>query len=409
MIEMVINIPPPEDEWVRNYKSGNWERFGLLLEDTVTTESPEKWTIAKLEKEACLFTDNIKKILDITHPKFKCKPRLPNTTWFTPEVSKAKRLTKRAYNRWRSNKDPLRFHTYVEHRKQYRKKLNKANRTNWKEFVERHVDFEKVAKFRHVLDKKSQNALGMVTDRNGKPARDVKHTLDILLQEHFPDCKNITNGKNYGTPRIRECEPSDGNTPFITVEKVEAAIKTFGSHKAAGLDEVKPIVLNHLRSKAIKRLTTIYQSSVMLGYTPTCWRESRVIFIPKPNKDDYGKPRSFRPISLMSFILKTLERLVLWHLQDTTFEHHPLNSNQHAFRRGRSTESALSNFTEYIELSIKKKQYTLAIFLDIQGAFDNLTTEAMISGLKAKGVEDQIINLIHVHIHHDTWSAYFCG
>jgi hypothetical protein len=39
-------------------------------------------------------------------------------------------------------------------------------------------------------------------------------------------------------------------------------------------------------------------------------RAVRVIFIPKPGRDSYELAKSFRPISLTSFFLKTMERLV---------------------------------------------------------------------------------------------------
>ena len=39
--------------------------------------------------------------------------------------------------------------------------------------------------------------------------------------------------------------------------------------------------------------------------------------LPKPGKPNYDEVKSFRPISLNSFLLKGLERLVLWELEDT--------------------------------------------------------------------------------------------
>jgi hypothetical protein len=39
-------------------------------------------------------------------------------------------------------------------------------------------------------------------------------------------------------------------------------------------------------------------------------RAVRVIFIPKPGRDEYELVKSFRPISLTSLFLKRMERLV---------------------------------------------------------------------------------------------------
>jgi len=122
----------------------------------------------------------------------------------------------------------------------------------------------------------------------------------------------------------------------------------------------------------------MFRASVLLGYIPRVWQRSKVIFIPKPGKKTYDQPRSFRPISLSSFVLKTLERLWLWHLNDTDFKENPMSEEQHAFRTGFSTESALSNATEYIEKGMLKHGFALSVFLDIQGAFDNVPINGLL-------------------------------
>jgi hypothetical protein len=45
-------------------------------------------------------------------------------------------------------------------------------------------------------------------------------------------------------------------------------------------------------------------------FIPTVWREVNVIFIPKPGKLDYTEAKAYRLISLSSFLLKTMEKLV---------------------------------------------------------------------------------------------------
>jgi len=68
--------------------------------------------------------------------------------------------------------------------------------------------------------------------------------------------------------------------------------------------------LNHIDKKLVK----IYKESLRTGKIPGSWLETKVVFIPKPGKADYCDPKSFRPISLSSFLLKGLERLIFWHI-----------------------------------------------------------------------------------------------
>ncbi len=61
-----------------------------------------------------------------------------------------------------------------------------------------------------------------------------------------------------------------------------------------------------LPEKALQQLAVrdIYVSSYSAGYVPACWRQSKVVFIPKPGKKDYSKAKSFRPITLTPFLSK---------------------------------------------------------------------------------------------------------
>jgi hypothetical protein len=81
-------------------------------------------------------------------------------------------------------------------------------------------------------------------------------------------------------------------------------------------------------------------ASLALGYIPMSWRHTRVVFIPKP-----GKPltlaKSLWPISLTSFILKTLEKLLDRHIRGGVLFGKPLHQNQCAYRAGMSMETPL--------------------------------------------------------------------
>ena len=71
---------------------------------------------------------------------------------------------------------------------------------------------------------------------------------------------------------------------------------------------------------------------------------------------------------------------------------YPCNSNQHAFRPGHSTESALSRIFNEIEKGIHRRGYTLAVFLDVAGVFSNLSFQAAEKALTDKKINKQIKN-----------------
>jgi len=73
----------------------------------------------------------------------------------------------------------------------------------------------------------------------------------------------------------------------------------------------------------------------------------------------------------------------------------PLSIAQHAHRKGRSTDTALHSLVSSIERGFRNNEYSLATFLDIEGAFNNVTPTAITGALTELGIERPIVGLIH--------------
>jgi hypothetical protein len=61
-----------------------------------------------------------------------------------------------------------------------------------------------------------------------------------------------------------------------------------------------------------EKVLTLYQGCLTAGYHPRCFRHAILAIIQKPNKTDWTRPRSYRPIALLSVLGKGLERLVVY-------------------------------------------------------------------------------------------------
>ena len=97
---------------------------------------------------------------------------------------------------------------------------------------------------------------------------------------------------------------------------MKAAFSHMGSFKSAGPNGIKPIVMKNFGPRALGCITNICPAIYSTGYIPTELRKSRVVFIPKPQKDDYGDAGSFRPISLTQFLIKSMECVIEWLLRE---------------------------------------------------------------------------------------------
>ena len=184
------------------------------------------------------------------------------------------------------------------------------------------------------------------------------------------------------------------NDSFINEHLVRQAINSFSPDKAPGPDGISPRCLqNFIKNKiALKRVTTLFRAILEVGYTPSKWSSSKVSFIPKNGKEDYSNVKSWRPISLTSFFFKTLEKILLWHMESHSLKISPISKNQHGFRRGMSADTCLSTLVDGIEQGILRGGYALVVNLDIQSAFDSLSFYCIIKAMKEKNVNPKIIN-----------------
>ncbi len=70
-----------------------------------------------------------------------------------------------------------------------------------------------------------------------------------------------------------------------------------------------------------------------MGHIPKPWRDVRVVVILKPGREP-SWTKSYRLISLSSFMLKTLDRLMDIFLREGTITRHLLQEYQHVYQGG---------------------------------------------------------------------------
>ncbi len=95
---------------------------------------------------------------------------------------------------------------------------------------------------------------------------------------------------------------------------------------------------------------------------------------------------NYRPVSLLPFIAKTLERVVFNQVPAFLTQNNLLDSNQSGFRSGHSTETALLSVVEALRLARVASKSSLLILLDLSAAFDTVNHQILLSTLLRKGI-----------------------
>ena len=181
---------------------------------------------------------------------------------------------------------------------------------------------------------------------------------------------------------------------MVNEERVKWAVGSFEAYKSPGVDEIFPKLLNKALPWISSTMVNMKRFSLPSGRLPGAWETTKVVCIPKTDKTDYTTPKSFRPICLLSNVLKTMERLVDRYIKDEYLEKRPLHRFQHAFRTGRSVEVVVHHFVKKVEIAKKEKLVTLACFVDIEGTFNRTPTEVIINALRKFANSDTIVGWI---------------
>ena len=142
--------------------------------------------------------------------------------------------------------------------------------------------------------------------------------------------------------------------------------------KAPGPDTIHNEVLRlGTTTSLFHHLARLFTSSIQLGYIPTAWKLATLRTLLKPDKP-VTFTTSYRPISLISSIMKLFERVIEQrlrsHLEDIGF----INKHQSGFRRAKSTDDHLFRLSQSIIESFNRGEHVVAAFLDVEKAFDNV-------------------------------------
>jgi len=111
---------------------------------------------------------------------------------------------------------------------------------------------------------------------------------------------------------------------ILNPDRIKWAINSLKPLKSLGLDGFLPAQLQRTLDISLPWLTAIFHGCLALNHIPTGWLDVKVL----------------------------------------------LSDAQHAYRKGRSTDTALHSLVFSIERGFRNKEYSLAAFLDIERAFN---------------------------------------
>ncbi|KAK3895846.1 hypothetical protein Pcinc_000461 [Petrolisthes cinctipes] len=135
---------------------------------------------------------------------------------------------------------------------------------------------------------------------------------------------------------------------------------------------------------------------VEVGRLPPAWKEADIQPIPKPRE-----PSKLRPISLLSCLAKTAEKMVLARLQWYIGPSHP---HIFGYNRGVSTADSILALMTHIN-----HRPTVAVFIDLEKAFELASPHAILDALVKKGVLGRMLAWLRDFLQHRRGRVRFQG
>ena len=222
---------------------------------------------------------------------------------------------------------------------------------------------------------------------NNKPINHPKKLATHFNKQYTPNTNKKPQQALRKILRSMKRKPKDP-APVFTPSQTLEAIKKAKNSKALGPDGLSPIMLKHLGPKGIQYLTNIFNECVKSSQIPTIWKTAKIIPLLKPGKPS-NQGQSYRPVSLLSPAVKTLEALLLPLINNAV----RLAEHQHGFRKNRSTTTALHSILEHINTGLNRKKpvhRTVSVAIDLSKAFDTVDHQLLLEDINNLDLNDHV-------------------
>ncbi|KAL5249855.1 hypothetical protein ACHWQZ_G015799 [Mnemiopsis leidyi] len=369
-----------EPKQIRLVRNTDWVKFNEILKNDPNLNNTTITNTNDIDQKVEYINQALNKAFEEACSATYISSTIRKPSWLTPQIEEAQRGIKHKPKLTLKKKTQAHWDALKETNRIYNQTIRKAQKEAWRTFCKETESIKESARMNNILKSTNNRTdkLEAVYKPDGTLTNSSSETLDIMASTHI---KEGTEEYVHTTTTALNIT-NDLLNKIYSEDRLDKAIKSFEPYKAAGPDNLQPIIIQNAWSHISSLTRAIMKKSHETQHIPKPWRNSRGIFIPKPGKADYNQPKSYRTITLSPVMLKLQEKVILLHMQNDLKIAQDTNKRQFGFKRGCSTEAALHKVTHMIERRIAKKGYVLGVFLDIEAAFDNVSFKAIANALR---------------------------
>ena len=399
-IEISIDTAPHRNTYTNHtkYKFDQIDRevFESTLEEALgSADFSGPMSTSDLDKYADFIIAAISTAVDKAIPTSKSvRPESTSISDETRALIKEKRKLRRLYSQ---KKDPAVKTRINQLQKQVKEDLKLESLVSWENFCnsislesDPSKSWRKIKKFLKPKGQRDYPTLhhaNKIAKTNADKAQLFAESVerhfgiesDHFDSNHFHDVNKFVedNHRHFYPPEDPDDYRFDVGNEHELVADVDATtliklVKFLKRGKAPGPDTIPNEVLRlGTTTSLFHHLAKLFTSSIQLGYIPTAWKIATLRMLLKLDKLP-SLTTSYRPISLISSIMKIFERVIEQRLRSHLEHIGFINKHQSGFRRAKSTDDHLFRLSQSIMESFNKGEHVVAAFLDVEKAFDNV-------------------------------------
>lgn len=174
-------------------------------------------------------------------------------------------------------------------------------------------------------------------------------------------------------------------------DEVKDVIMNLRTDSAPGWDNIPIRFLKLALSEVLPVITHLVNICFDKGIFPDPLKQS--IITPVYKGGDRDSINNYRPISVLPAISKILEKLLNKRLLNYLEKFKILSPSQFGFRKGISTEGAVSALSSLVSEQLDSGNKCLAVFLDLKKAFDTVSHPILVHKLEKIGIRGTPLSL----------------
>ena len=370
--------------------------FESTLEAALSSgDVPELKSTQDIDKYADFITTAISTAVDKAIPKSKSgRPESQPISDETLALIKEKRKLRRQYSQAH---DPLVKTRVNQLQKEVKDNLRIESQASWEKFCNdisletNHTEsWRKIKNFLKPNGQRDYPALRL-DSKTAKTNADEAQLFAESVERHFSIQSNNFDSNHFDEvnqfiednyeyfypPEDPDDYRSDMDDDHDLVADIDSntlikIVKLLRRGKAPGPDNIHNEVLSlGTTTSLFHHLARLFTSSIQIGYIPTALNLATLRMLLKSDKLP-SLTTSYRPISLMSSIMKLFERVIEQRLRSYLEDIGFINKYQSGFRQHKSTDDHLFRLSQSVMESFNRKEHVVAAFLDVEKAFDNV-------------------------------------